>query len=159
MQNNKSDSNNQFRSDLVQLLVNFYIIRENMVYIIFTNSWVLEDINMDERISYLIDMIQITNQDLDSFFDELFHVNDGCYLFDLLDEFDFFREIVSLEKCYLDNIIEYIAIVNNYSIQGNQITTMLEENESNSINYQKLIKINEKELRKIKLERSVDFHE
>ena len=71
----------------------------------------------------------------------------------MIDEFDYIKENIHLESGYLSNMVNYIKIVINCNINDSSIVEKLEQYHEVDISCYNQVKINNKELKKLKQER------
>ena len=128
----------QLKFDLINLLLVFKSIKEETIFI------------------HLKEMIDTSNNDLDDFIKRINLLEDKSIMFDktdLKDEFDFIKENIHLEDSFIANMINYIIIINNFTINGIDITEKLEQFQDIDISCYNQMKINNENLKQLKKER------
>ncbi len=146
----------QLKIETMDLAFLFQQMKQIVVFMLHIHPWILEDINLFESFSHLQDMIDVSNADLNEFIQEIQILdNDNKYFskIDLLDEFNYIKENIHLESGYLTNMVNYIKIVINHSIHDLSIVEKLEQYHEIDISCYNQMKINNKELKKLKQER------
>lgn len=139
-------------------------IKENMLtlrieivelsLICYSKPWLLEDFTFNERYSKMIDMANDSVYDIDDL-ETIFlnQANTSFSVVDLLDELYFITDNVLHEYNYYKYTKDLLTLLDNYSIQGDIITTFLEENEKRAVSYDEQIKVNRNEIKKLRKER------
>lgn len=157
MKNNMyNDWYNDLKIEVVDLVLLFKELKEEVILMLLTNSWILEDINLFESFCHLQEMIDISNNDLDEFIKRINLLDNNSsifYLADLKDEFDYIKENIRLESSYITNMINYMAIVTLPNINGPEIVERLEQYQDNDISCYNQMKINNEGLKRLKKER------
>jgi len=146
----------QLKFDLINLLLVFKSIKEETIFMLLTNRWILEDTNLFESFIHLKEMIDTSNNDLDEFIKRINVLEDKSIMFDktdLKDEFDFIKENIHLEDSFIANMINYMIIVNDLTINGIDITEKLEQFQDIDISCYNQMKINNENLKQLKKER------
>jgi len=146
----------QLKFDLINLLLVFKSIKEETIFMLLTNRWILEDTNLFESFIHLKEMIDTSNNDLDEFIKRINVLEDKSIMFDktdLKDEFDFIKENIPLEDSFIANMINYMIIVNDLTINGIDITEKLEQFQDIDISCYNQMKINNENLKQLKKER------
>lgn len=141
-----------------KLSIEAFILRELTVILFITKPWIMDDINLCERFTNLLEIEDENYKQIDSLLKEINDYKTNIISFsqaDLIDEFDYISENVSLSISYYQMILGYL-----YMIKTNM--SQVELSEYFSINYDnseccfKQLKINNKELKKLKQERRND---
>jgi len=157
MKNNMNiDWFDKLKFEIIDLSLFFKMLEIQTVFVLNTNGWILEDINLFERLEHLKEMLCKSNNDLNEFVKRISLLDSNLILFDksdLIDEFDFIKENINLESNFLTNIVNYITIVNNPSINDFGIIERLEQYQEIDISCYNQMKINNEELKKLRKER------
>lgn len=146
----------QLKKETVDLVLLFQQVQQTAVFMLHTHPWILEDINLFESFSHLQEMLNVSNIDLNEFIQEIYSLDSNSMYFsknDLIDEFDYIKENIHLESGYLSNMVNYIKIVINCNINDSSIVEKLEQYHEVDISCYNQVKINNKELKKLKQER------
>ena len=155
MKNNINiDWYNKLKFEIINTSFFLKRLEKEAVFILQTNSWILEDINLFESFTKLKEMLFKSNNDLTEFVERIKFLDTKSVLFnesDLIDEFDYIKENIHLESGFLTNIINYMIIVINPNI--NEITERLEEYLETDIICYNQMKINNENLKKLRKER------
>ena len=128
-----------------------------MVLILLTDRWIMEDINLCESFYNLQEMTEFSYLELTEFVEEIKSLESSTNIFlisDLIDQFDYIKESISLEEKYLDNMLDYMGVVHNYSITSDEIIERCSRYDKNNSKYLKQMKRNCLGLKKLKKERS-----
>ncbi len=144
------------KSELVNLNVFFTDLRKETIYMLLTNCWILEDINLCESFCHLQDMIEGSCQDLSDLIQEINDVETSSKFFlteDLKDELEYVKETIQLEASYMTNMVDYMCIIDDYSLSPTEITQRLEEYCDKDMCCYEQVKINRKQLKELKEER------
>jgi hypothetical protein len=154
----EKDWYNNLKFKIIDLVMLFTEIKSETVIMLYTNRWILENINLRESFSHLHEMIGISNSDLDELIERINLQEIDTILFnenDLLDEFDFIRENIHLEAGYITNMIDYMTIVTDPTINSSDsdITYRLEQYQDINISCYNQMKINNENLKELKKER------
>jgi len=157
MKNNMNiDWFDKLKFEIIDLSLFFKMLEIQTVFVLNTNGWILEDINLFESFAHLKEMLCKSNNDLNEFVKRISLLDSNLILFDksdLIDEFDFIKENINLESNFLTNIVNYITIVNNPSINDFGIIERLEQYQEIDISCYNQMKINNEELKKLRKER------
>lgn len=151
---------NKLKVDLIKVAVVSEIIRSDIIYLIQTNPNVIYDINLEERLTYLIESMNSNYDNINNFKQRIDILDTLGFSFskdDLLDEFSYIKNITELEIVYYIKIIDYLAMVDDYTIEGNGIVEFLEANDNDSNKCYESIKSNDKDLKKLLKERRDNF--
>lgn len=148
--------------DVVRLVDFFQLVREETVYMLQTNRWILTDVNLLESFCQLQEMIEASNQDLNDFIQEVKQVEkeskENISLKEhLQEEFENIRETIHLEASYITNMIEYMCIVDDYTLDPDEMIERLDEYDDKDFCCYQQIKINQEQLKQLKKERKDVF--
>jgi hypothetical protein len=152
----ENDWYRNLKLDVIGLAVLFADIKVEIIFMLNTNPWILSDINLCESFFHLQEMIDANNLNLEDFIKRINFLEDNSILFnkdDLLYEFDFIKENVYLESGFITNMIDYMAIINDYTINGSEILERLEKYQDIDVLYYNQMKINNENLKQLKKER------
>ena len=119
-------------------------------------TWLLDDITVLERYSNLINMANDSVNNIGEFEKELVMLeNSGIYfsLTDLEDEFDFIHENVIFETNYFRLTKNLLELLDDYDIQGDDITDYLIRNDEVSSLCFNQVQLNQAGLMQLKKER------
>lgn len=114
----------KLKMEVVKLRINFNEFKKNIVALLLTSPWILEDANLFESYVRLQEMVEISEVDLDSLTKELEYLEMQPVTFaidDVMREFNFVRENIDLEMAYLFNMSLYMLLVDNYSLSALEI--------------------------------------
>lgn len=139
----------------------FMKLRENIVCMLETNRWILEDINLCESFCHLQEMVESSCQELIELIEEIKALDDNGIAFsiyDLIEYFDYIKKNIDLEFMYFMNMYDYMTVVTDYSIQGEEIVDRCNQYDKNDSIYLNQMKLNNDGLKKLKKERR-DFFE
>ena len=154
--NINNDWYNELKYEIVDFVMFFKDIKEVVIYMLLTNRWILEDINLSESFTHLKEMIDVSNEDLEKFIKTITLLENNSTIFnmnDLIDEFDYIKENISLESSFITNLVNYMAIITDPSINDLEIIDKLEEYQEIDISCYNQMKINNKGLKKLRKER------
>lgn len=145
----------EMKVEIIDLVLLFKMVKEEFLVMLFTNSWVLSDPNLAESFSKIKEIIDISNNDLDSFIEKVKMLDQNStvfYVCDLKDEFEFIKENIHLEASYITNMIKRMVLV---SIPGMDLENLekLEEYEEIDISCYNQMRINNDELKRLRKER------
>lgn len=146
----------KLKLEIIDLVLFFNKIKKMVIFLLLTNYWILEDINLFESFSHLKEMIDISNSDLDEFVEKIKLFDNNSIIFDkndLLDEFEFIKENIWLEFSFITNMIKYMTIVNDLTINNLEIEEELEQYQEIDISCYNQMKINNEQLKILKKER------
>ena len=147
---------NEIKLEIIDLVLLFKMIKEEVILMLYTNGWILNDINLFESFVHLKEMIDISNSDLDKFIERIKMLDNNLNIFyvsDLKDEFDIIKENIYLEAGFITNMIDYMAIVDDVTINDNEIIKRLEQYQDNDISCYNQMKINNENLKQLRKER------
>ncbi len=138
-------------------LNNFFVgIRQEIIYMLLTNSWILEDMNLYESFCHLQEMIEGSYQDLNDFVQEINYLetcSESFLIEDLKDELEYIRETIYLEASYITNMVDYMCIIDDYTLSPMELKQRLNDyNEKDFCCYEQ-VKINRKQLKELQKER------
>lgn len=157
MKNNMNiDWFNKLKLDIINLVLLFNQIKEETVFMMLTNHWILEDVNLFESFIHLKEMIDVSNNNLDDFVKRICLLDDSSTLFDksdLKDEFDFIKKNIHLESGFIINMINYMVIITNPFINNSEKVEKLEQYQDIDISCYNQMKINNENLKQLKKER------
>lgn len=146
----------EIKLEIIDLVLLFKMIKEEVILMLYTNGWILNDINLFESFVHLKEMIDISNSDLDKFIERIKMLDNNLNIFyvsDLKDEFDIIKENIYLEAGFITNMIDYMAIVDDVTINDNEIIKRLEQYQDNDISCYNQMKINNENLKQLRKER------
>lgn len=152
----KFDWFNKLKIDIIDLMLTLQKLKQEFVFMIVSNDWILEDINLFESFSHLKEMIDTSDIDLTKLVEFVYKLDDDSSLFnrvDLLDEFEYIKENIHLEYNYIINMTNYMILVNDFSINGDEITEKLLDYYDNDILFYNQMKLNNKNLKQLRKER------
>ncbi len=147
---------NNLKIEIINTSLLLSSIQSRATFVLKTHNWILEDINLCESISHLVDMLNISSRDLNHFIKDINLLENSGDFFssnDLVDEFEYIKENVNLEASYLTNIVDYITIIINPGINGTLITEKLEKYHDIDLSCYNQMKINNKQLKQLRKER------
>lgn len=147
---------NNLKIEIINTSLLLSSIQSRATFVLKTHNWILEDINLCESISHLVDMLNISSRDLNRFIKDISLLEDSGDFFssnDLVDEFEYIKENVNLEASYLTNIVDYINIIINPGINGTIIAEKLEKYHDIDLSCYNQMKINNKQLKQLRKER------
>lgn len=153
---NKIDWYEKLKFEIIELSINLKKIKLDTVFLFVTNQWVFEDCNLIESFTHLLEMFDISYDDLSKLVKLIYQLDLTSTEFnkiDLLDEFDFIKENINIEFDYLSNIEKYLSLVDNYTIDVDQINEIFDEYYENDNVYYNQMKINNKNLKLLRKER------
>lgn len=156
MKNNNVDWFNELKLDIINLVLLFKEIKEDVILMLVTNAWILEDINLFESFEHLKEMIDVSNNDLDNFVERVGLLEDDSNMFnvtDLKDEFDFIKENIKLEVSFITNMVGYMDIVDNFTLDETAIMERLEIYLDVDTACYNQMKINNEQLKQLRKER------
>lgn len=156
----RKDYFTELKMEIVRYSYDFTMLRETIVVMLETNRWVLEDINLCESFYHLQEMVEITYQEFTEFVEEIKILDRNMVIFninDLLDYFDYIKENIHLESMYMTNMIDYMAIIMNHSIEADEIVERCTEYDRKDSTYLNQMKLNNDGLKKLKKERRDSF--
>lgn len=142
--------------ELLKLNVFFTHFRKETIYMLLTNRWILEDINLCESFCHLQDMIEGSCQDFHDLIQEINDLETSSKLFlieDLKDELEYVKETIQLEASYMTNMVDYMCIIDDYSLSPTEMTQRLEEYCDKDFCCYEQVKINREQLKQLKKER------
>ena len=148
---------NVIKQETVTLTFFLKFIKEELVSLLVTNKWISEDYNLGESLIKLTEMILISEKDLDVFMHELQRLDNNHVTFEVEDikaMFDYIKENIHLESGYLKNMIEYMPIVDDTTLDYETVKEKFDNYLECDIACFNQMKINNNELKKIKRERS-----
>lgn len=152
----------ELKLKVISLSFLFKMLKEEVVVMMITNPWVLDDINLSESFNNVKEMIDISDSDLNMFVEiinKLENDSNGFYVAELKDEFEIIKENIHLEAGFITNMINnYMMVVNDYTINGQQIDERLDEYLDNDTACYNQMKINNDYLKKLRKER-MDYFE
>lgn len=147
----------KLKFQIVDLALLFNDLKKEIYVMVYTNLWILEDINLFESFSHLEEMVNISNDDLGKLVERIKLLdNNSSIIFDksdLLDEFEFIKENIHLELGYITNMINYMVIVTNQNINSIEQIEKLEQCQEIDISCYNQMKINNNDLKKLRKER------
>lgn len=153
---NKIDWYEKLKFEIIELSINLKKIKLDTVFLFVTNQWVFEDCNLIESFTHLLEMFDISYDDLSKLVKLIYQLDSTSTEFnkiDLLDEFDFIKENINIEFDYLSNIEKYLSLVDNYTIDVDQINEIFDEYYENDNVYYNQMKINNENLKLLRKER------
>lgn len=156
----RKDYFTELKMEVVNYNYDFMMLRENMVTMIQTNRWILEDINLYESFSNLQEMVEISYQEFTELVEEIKLLERNLEVFDindLVEQFDYIKENIHLESMYITNMIDYMEIISNPFIQGEEIKDRCDQYNQNDCTYLNQMKLNNDGLKKLKKERRDNF--
>lgn len=112
--NVKLDWFNLLKMKVMSLSSSFQAVKQEVVVMIATNEWILEDIDLDKSFQNLQRMIAESEVDLDQLIQEINHIEDSSLPFDtgdLEDEVNFVHENIRLEHEYVSHMVNYMDAV------------------------------------------------
>lgn len=119
---------NNLKSDIVKLCISFNNLKQDVVFLLVSNSWILEDVNLFENYTKLQKMIEESEKDLNNLINETIYLENNSIPFlveDIISEFNFINETIDLEMLYLLNMMFYMMLVEDYSLETKQINELL----------------------------------
>ena len=153
----RKDYFTELKEEMVRYNFYFLSLRETIVIMLETNRWIVEDINLYESFCYLQEMIETTYQELTELVGDINTLEHTMQIFnisDLLDQFDYIKENIRLESMYITNMVDYMEIIHNSSIEGEEITERCNQYNQKDYTYLNKMKLNNDGLKKLKKERS-----
>lgn len=156
MKNNKVDWFNELKLDIINLVLLFKEIKEDVILMLVTNAWILEDVNLFESFEHLKEMIDVSNSDLNSFVDRIELLDNNPNMFnvtDLKDEFDFIKENIKLEVGFFTNMVGYMGMVDDFTLDEADIMERLEIYLDVDTSCYNQMKINNEQLKQLRKER------
>lgn len=147
---------NIIKQETVSLTLFLKFIKEEIVFVLLTNKWISEDYNLGESLIKLTEMILISEKDLDSFMQELHKLDNNHVTFEVEDIktiFDYIKENIHLEAGYLKNMMDYMVIVDDDTLDYETLKEKFCNYLDCDIACFNQVKINNDELKKIKKER------
>ncbi len=112
--NMKLDWFSLFKMEVMSLSASFQEVKKEVVVMIATNEWILEDIDLSRSFQNLQKMMSESETDLDELVKEINHIEDSSVSFDvedLEDELNFIHENVRLEHEYVSHMVDYMEAV------------------------------------------------
>lgn len=106
---------NFLKMEIMSLSSTFQAVKQEVVVMIATNEWILEDIDLDKSFRNLQRMIAESEVDLDQLVKEINRIEDSSLPFDvadLEDEVNFVHENIRLEHEYVSHMVDYMDAVN-----------------------------------------------
>lgn len=106
---------NFLKMEIMSLSSTFQVVKQEVVVMIATNEWILEDIDLDKSFRNLQRMIAESEVDLDQLVKEINRIEDSSLPFDvadLEDEVNFVHENIRLEHEYVSHMVDYMDAVN-----------------------------------------------
>lgn len=152
----KKDYFTELKEEMVRYSFHFLSLRETVVIMLETNRWIVEDINLYESFCHLQEMIEITYQEFAELVEEINALEHNMQIFnisDLLEQFDYIKENIHLESMYITNMVDYMKIIINPSIQADEIGERCSQYDENDDMYLNQMKLNNDGLKKLKKER------
>lgn len=156
----KKDWFTELKIEVISHNIRFMHLRESMIILLETNRWILEDINLCESFCNLQKMVEISYQEFTELVEEIEGLDNNASVFqmnDLIDQFDYIIENIYLEFAYMINMIDYMKIIRNPYINGNEITVRCNQYDQNDHMYLNQMKLNNDGLKKLKKERRDSF--
>lgn len=149
---------NVIKQETVSLTLFLKFIKEEIVFVLLTNRWISEDNNLGESLIKLTEMILTSEKDLDSFMQELQKLDNNCVTFEVEDIkaiFDYIKENIYLEAGYFKNMMDYMIIVDDITLDDETMKEKIQNYLDCDIACFNQVKINNSELKKIKSERRI----
>lgn len=143
----------ELKMKIVVSIYDFMKLRENIVCMLEINRWILEDINLCESFCHLQEMVESSCQELIEFIEEIKALDDNGIVFsiyDLIEHFDYIKKNIDLESMYIMNMHDYMTVVTDYSIQGEEIVDRCNQYYKNDSIYLNQMKLNNDGLKKLK---------
>lgn len=140
----------EVKREIVSLLCLFKLVKETLLEILITNSWILNDPNLAESFTRIKENIDISNNDLDLFIEKIRLLDEESsvfYMYDLKDQFEIIKETIYIESSSVVNLINYIVAFEDF-----RDFQKLEQCQQMDVMYYNQIKINNEQLKKIKKE-------
>lgn len=150
----------KLKLDIIALTDTFRLLKETVVFMLQSNSWILEDIKLCESFLHLQEMVEVSNNDLDEFVQRIYLLDSSSYDFskeDLMDEFDYIRENIHLESGYITNMVNYMVIVDDPLLHEMDKINKLEEYQDIDVSCYNQMKINNEGLKRLRKERRDNF--
>lgn len=151
----------KLKIDIIDLVFSFQNLKKEIIFMIITNNWIFEDINLFENFIHLKEMVDISDINLSNLVKLIYELDNNSNFFsklDLLDEFEYIKENIHLESNYINNMTDYMILINDFSVNGDEITEKLENYCNNDNLYYNQMKINNQNLKQLKKER-IDYFE
>jgi len=152
---------NKLKLDIVGICIDFDRLKRDIVYLLFTNNWILEDINLFENYTKLQQMIEESDKSLSNLINETIYLENNSVSFlveDVVCEFNFIRENIELEIMYLVNMMIYMEFAQDYFLSPENIDLLLDAYlKIEELCYSNM-KMNNKQLKILKKERG-DYYE
>lgn len=152
----KKDYFSELKTEMIRYCIDFMLLRTSVVVMLETNRWVVEDINLYESFCHLQEMIENTYQEFTKLVVEINTLEFNGQMFnvcDIIDQFTYIKESIQLESKYMTNMIDYMEIICNSAIEGNEITARCNQYVQNDETYLSQMKLNNEGLKKLKKER------
>lgn len=135
-----------------------FVLRQLSVILFITKPWIMDDINLCERFINLLEVEDDNYKQIDSLIKEIENHKNGLKIFaqaDLIDEYDYISENVSLTSSYFYMILGYLSML-KFNMSQEELCEYFSMNYDNSECCFEQLKINNKELVKLKQERRND---
>lgn len=152
----RKDYFTELKEEMVRYNFYFLSLRETVVIMLETNRWIVEDINLYESFCFLQEMIETTYQELTELVGDINTLEHTMQIFnisDLFDQFDYIKENIHLESMYITNMVDYMEIIHDSSIEGEEITERCNQYSQKDYTYLNKMKLNNDGLKKLKKER------
>ena len=150
----------EIKLEVISLALLFKMLKEEVVVMLITNPWILDDVNLCESFCHAREMIDISADDLDKFVENINGLeNDSSifYVADLKDEFEVIKENIHLEVGFITNMINYMALSIDFNIDDIELNDRFEEWYDNDTACYSQMKINNDYLKKLRKERKDYF--
>lgn len=156
----RKDYFTELKEEMIRYSFHFMLLRETVVVMLETNRWIVEDINLYESFCNLQEMIELTYQEFTELVEDVNVLEQNMQVFsisDFLEQFDYIKENIHLESMYITNMVDYIEIIRNPYINGNEITIRCSQYDQKDYTYLNQMKLNNDGLKKLKKERRDSF--
>ena len=161
MENLKNtDLFNNLKLDIIKICIDFTKLKQDIILLLITNNWILEDINLFENYVKLQEIIKESDKNLTNLINKTIHLEDSKDSFlieDIISEFNFIRENIDLEIIYFVNMIFYMELIDNYFLSTESINLLLDMYLQTKEFCYSNMKINNKQLKILKKERGDYF--
>lgn len=160
--NINSDLFTNLKVDIVKLCVSFNMLKQDVVFLLVTNKWILEDINLFENYTKLQKMIDVSDKNLNSLINDTIYLENNSVPFlvdDIICEFNFIRENIDLEMLNFSNMLMYMMLVDDYSLDLEGINELLNFYLKRDEFCYSNMKINNEQLKILKKERGDYFEQ
>ena len=150
----------EFKLDIVRTAFLLKSVKEDVIIMLHTNKWIADDINLSTSITHLLEMINVSDNELSNFVELIksLEINSNVfYINDLKDEFEIIKENIKLEAGFILNMIDYMITVDDLTINDNEIVERLEQYLDNDIACYNQMKINNESLKVMRKERKDYF--